>query len=127
VHEQVPVPADGEAFELVEVGDGLLDDPPDGAEADDLLAAALRDDRLDSSRSQPLAERKRVVAAVCEDDLGSTTRASDSPGNGWDGLDKVLGGLDVGYVPSGCEDRQRDSVAVAGNVVLGAGSAPVYR
>jgi hypothetical protein len=43
----VPFPADGEALELVEMGDGLFDYPPDGPESDDLLLAALRDDRLD--------------------------------------------------------------------------------
>lgn len=78
---QVPVSADGEAFELVEVGDGLLDDPPDGPESDDLLAAALRDDRIDPFGAQPVAESAGVVAAVGQDGIGSASRASDPPGD----------------------------------------------
>lgn len=56
MRDQMAVPADGEAFELVEVGDGLLDHPSDLAESDDPLAAALRDDRLDPLGAQPVTE-----------------------------------------------------------------------
>jgi hypothetical protein len=44
MHEQVVVPADGEAFELVQMRDGLLDNPADATKPNDLLAAPLRDD-----------------------------------------------------------------------------------
>jgi len=70
MHEQVPVPANGEAFELVKMRDGLLDDPADAAESDDLLAAPLRDDRGDALGVQPFAEGPGVVAAVGEDGVG---------------------------------------------------------
>lgn len=126
MHEQVTVPADGEAFELVEMCDGLFDYPPDGPEPDDLLAAALRDDRLDTFGAQPVAERLGVVAAVGQDHLGSATRAADPSGHGRYRFDKVLSGLDVGHIPCGGDDRERDACRIAGDVVFRARAAAIY-
>lgn len=47
MHEQKSVPAHGEAFELMEVSNGLLNHPADLAQSNDLLPTALRDDRRD--------------------------------------------------------------------------------
>jgi hypothetical protein len=41
MHQQMAVPGDGQVFELMEVGNGLLHDPADAPEADDLLAPPL--------------------------------------------------------------------------------------
>ena len=127
MHEQVPVPANGEAFELVKMRDGLLDDPADAAESDDLLAAPLRDDRGDALGVQPFAEGPGVVAAVGEDGVGPAAWSADAPGDRWYGFDQVLGGFDVGHVPCGGEDREGDAGRVAGDLVFGAGTAAVYR
>ena len=127
VHEQVAVPADCEAFELVEVGDGLFDHPANRAESDDLLASALRNDQLDPFGAQPLAEGGGAVAAVGQDGIGSAARASNPPGDEPNRFDQDLSGLDVGDVPCGGDDRERQARTVAGDVVLGTGPAPVYR
>src|SRR5690606_16721839 len=76
MHEQVAVPADTKALELVKMRDGLLDAPPDLARADDLLSAALRDDRIDPLKARPVAESLGVVAAVGQDHLGPALRAT---------------------------------------------------
>lgn len=87
VHGQVSVPADGEAFELVEMGDGLFDDPAYAAKSDDLLAAPLRDDRSDALGVQPVAESAGVVVAVGEDGVGSAARPADAPCDRRNGFD----------------------------------------
>ncbi len=46
---EVSFPADGQAAELVQQSDALFDDVAQPAEAFDVLAAALRDDRLGPS------------------------------------------------------------------------------
>jgi len=113
-------PADGAAFGLVKVGDGLLDDPADLAKTDDLLAASLRDDRLDPFGAQPVAEGSRVVAAIGKDRIGPAARASDLTGDRWDRLDQVLGDLDVGHIACSSDDCERQSRTIAGDVMFGA-------
>jgi hypothetical protein len=126
VHEQVSIPADGEAFELVQVRDRLLDHPADSTESDDLLAPALRDDRRDPSGVQPLPERGRVVGAIGQDRVRSAAGSTDAPGDRPDGVDQVGGGFDVGDVARGGDDSERDPGPVAGNVVFRARPAAVY-
>lgn len=57
---QTTFPSESEALELVEVGNGLFDHPPDGAKTDDLLATPLREMigsiRLGRSQSRKAAE-----------------------------------------------------------------------
>jgi len=46
---ETPFPADGESFELVEQGEGLLDDVAELAQAVDVGVAASGDDGLDAA------------------------------------------------------------------------------
>lgn len=57
-------PADGEAPELVEWGEGLLDDVTELAQALDVRDALARDDRQDPAFSQFAAVGIGVVALV---------------------------------------------------------------
>lgn len=100
MHEQVSVPANGQAFELVEMRDGLLDHPADRAQPYDLLPAAPWNDRGDPLGAQPLPESRRVVAAVGQDGVGSAARMSDSPGDRTDRIDQIRCGLDVRDIPA---------------------------
>ncbi|TBO56567.1 hypothetical protein EYS09_27255 [Streptomyces kasugaensis] len=58
-------PADGQSIELVEQGEGLLDDVPERAESFDVRGALAGDDRqdpalakLEFSRCEPLTSRE---------------------------------------------------------------------
>jgi hypothetical protein len=127
VHEQVAVPANGEAFELVEMRDGLFDDPADAAESDDLLASALWDDRGDALVMQPFPESGCVVAAVGQNGVGPAAGPADTSRDRPDGLNQILGDFDIWGVSAGSEDREQDSGRNAGDVVLRAGTAAVDR
>lgn len=124
---EAALPADSEASELVEMADGLLDHPADSPESDDGFVPALRDDRFDSFGAQPIAEAPGVVAAIGEDRIGAVPWMPDSAGNRRDGVHERFSGTDVGDVAAGGDDRERESVAVAGDVVLRSGAAAVYR
>lgn len=60
-------PADGEAFELVEQGEGLLHDVAEFAQALDVRGAFAGDDRQDSAAPQLMAHGLRVVGLVAEE------------------------------------------------------------
>ncbi|GAA3846032.1 hypothetical protein GCM10022403_092250 [Streptomyces coacervatus] len=59
-------PADGEAFELVEQGEGLLHDVAELAQALDVRGALVGDDRQDPALAQLVAVGVGVVALVPE-------------------------------------------------------------
>jgi hypothetical protein len=59
-------PADGESFELVEQGEGLLDDVAELAHVFDVRAALAGDDGQDPAFAQLIAVRVGVVALVAE-------------------------------------------------------------
>ncbi|GHE38550.1 hypothetical protein GCM10017778_22320 [Streptomyces vinaceus] len=71
-------PADGEAFELVELGEGLLDDVAELAEADDVGLAAAGDDGQDPAFAQLAAVGVAVVALVAEQGVGAFAGAADN-------------------------------------------------
>jgi hypothetical protein len=59
-------PADGEALELVEQGEGLLDDVAEFAQALDVRGALAGDDRQDPAPAQLTPVWVGVVALVTE-------------------------------------------------------------
>jgi hypothetical protein len=101
MHAWAAFPANGEAFELVKVADGLFNDQADAPEPDDLLLASLRDCGCDPFGAQPLTQGSGVVAAVGQDHVESAADPSDSAGHRRDGVDQVEPSLDVGLIPTG--------------------------
>lgn len=75
-------PADGEAFEVVEQGEGLLDDVAEFAQALDVRAALLGDDGHDPALAQCVADRVGVVALVAEEGYGPSAGSSESARDG---------------------------------------------
>jgi hypothetical protein len=82
VHLGAALVADEESFELVEVGEGALDDPADGAEAGAVVGSASCDRRFDPSRSQQSPVFVVVVAAIGDQLVGAATRPAGQPGDG---------------------------------------------
>ncbi|MFJ3786255.1 hypothetical protein [Streptomyces sp. NPDC090093] len=85
------LPANGEAIELVERGEGLLDDVAEFAQVLDVRGAPAGDDRQDPAFSQFAAVGVRVVALVAEQGLRAVAWSAGTSGDGWDAVDQGEG------------------------------------
>lgn len=119
--------ADGEAFELVEQDEGLLDDAAELAQALDVRGNSAGDDRKDAAFSQLAAVGVGVVALVAEQGLGASAGPARAAGDGRDAIDQGEGLGDVADVGSGGDDLERGASYVADQVVLAARFPPVDR
>lgn len=120
-------PADGEAFELVEQGEGLLHDVAEFAQALDVRCALAGDDRQDPALAQLLAVGVGVVALVAEQRIGAPAWPAGAPGHRRDAVNQGEGLGDVVDVGSGDDDLERGATAVTDQVVLAARLPPVDR
>lgn len=120
-------PSHGEAFELVEQGEGLLDDVAELAQALDVRGALAGDDRQDPAAPQFPAYGLRVVRLVAQDGLGAPSRSAGAAGDGRDAVDQIDGLGDVVDVRRGGDDFERGAASVADQVVLAARFPPVDR
>ena len=121
------VVADQQSLELVEPGEGALDDPAGVAESGAVLAVLAGDLRCDPSLTQFAAIGVGVVAAVGEQALGSSPRPADLAAYGGDGVDKRHQLGDVVAVAARDRPRERDPGRVDQQVMLGAVSASINR
>ncbi|MDR6980484.1 hypothetical protein J2X68_007224 [Streptomyces sp. 3330] len=120
-------PADGQALELVEKGEGLLDDVAEFAQVLDVRGALSGDDRQDPPLAEFLAVGVGVVALVAEQGFGALARTAGAAGDGRDAVDQGQGLGDVVDVGRGGDDLERGAAAVADQVVFAACLAPVDR
>jgi hypothetical protein len=114
-----------QAFELVEPGEGSLDDPPGLAQAGPVGGALASDLRSDATSAEEASVLVVVVAAVGEQPPWSVTGpAHQSVDAGY----RVQQGHELGdvvTVAAGERDGEWGSVAVDDQVVLGAGAGAV--
>ena len=82
------VVADEEPFEVVEPGEGALDDPADTTETGAVSALAAGDLRPDSTSAQLAPVLVVVVAAVGNDSLWPSARPPDVAAHGRDAFDE---------------------------------------
>ena len=127
VHVGAAFVADEQAFELVKVGEGALNDPADGAEARAVFGLAAGDHGFDASHPDESAVLVVVVAAVADDPVGTSARPADEPGDRRHALQQRDQLGDVVAVSAGERVRERDPGRVDEEVVLRSGSAPVDR
>ena len=125
VEVEASFPADGEPFELVEQGEGLLDDVAEFAQAVDVGVAASGDDGQDAAFAQLAAVEFAVVALVAERGVGPLARMADAAGDGRGGVDQGQGLGDVVNVRCGVDHFERGAVTVADQVVVTAALAAV--
>lgn len=121
------VVADEQPFEVVQPGEGALDDPADAAEAGAVLGIAACDLGAHASASQLAAVLVVVVAAVGEHTVGPFARPAGLAAHVRDALDQRDKLGDVVAVAAGDAPRERDPGRVYEKVMLGAVSGSINR
>ena len=120
-------PADAQASEAVQPGEGALDHPPVGAQSGAVTGAAAGDGRHDAAVADLVAVDVMVVAAVREQRVGPAAGAADPPPDRRDRVEQGQQLGDVVAVAAGQQDRERSAVPVGDQMMLRAGPAPVDR
>jgi hypothetical protein len=105
-------PSHGEALELVEQGEGLLD-VAEFARALDVRGALAGDDRQDPALAELLAVGIGVVALVAEQGPGESAGPARAAGDGRDAVDQGDGLGAVVDVGRGGDDLERSAASVA--------------
>lgn len=121
------VVADEQSLELVQPGEGALDDPADAAEAGAVLGLAAGDLRPDPALAELAAMRGVVVAAVGGQALRATARAADLAAYGRHPVKQRDQLGDVVAVAARNRPGERDPCRVDQEVVLGAVSGSINR
>lgn len=104
-------PADGEAFELVEQGEGLLDDVTEFAQALDVRGALARDDGQDPPLARLSAVEAGVVPLSPRSESGRRRGRPGRPGHGRDAIDQGEG---LGEEFLGHFERRKVSIGTCG-------------
>jgi hypothetical protein len=119
--------ADEQSFEVVEPGEGALDDPAVVSEARAVLGLAARDHGLDPARADEAAVLVVVVAAVGAQGIRSTARSATAATHCRDRVEQRDQLGDVVAVAARDREGERSSVRVDEEVLLGAGTASINR
>src|SRR5512142_806903 len=127
VEVQVAFPADGQAAELVQQGQGLLDHAAQLAKAFDATPTALGNDRCGAPVAAGITHSGAVIALVDQQHVEASSGTAGPTGDRGYAVeqgDRLRGVVDV--AASG-NHVQQHATAVAGQVVLAARAAPVER
>ncbi len=116
-----------QAFELVEPGEGALDDPPGLAQAGSVGGALAGDLRRDAASAEESSVLVVVVTAVGEQPPHPVTRPTHQAADAGDRVQQGYELGDVVTVSAGQRYRKRCSVPVGDQVVLAAQAAAVDR
>ena len=118
---------DEQALELVEPGEGVLDDPAVAAEPGAVLALAAADQGLDRSLPELAAILVVVVAAVSDQLVGTAAWPAAAAAHRRHALQQRQQLRDVVAVAAAQRPRERDPARVDKEVVLRAAAAAVDR
>ncbi len=116
----VAVVADEQAFELVEPGEGALDNPAVAAETRAVASVASRDLRRDAALAELSAVTVVVVTAIGAEAFRSAARSADLAAHRWDTVDERDQLSAVVAVAAGDCPGERDPGRVYEKVMLGA-------
>ena len=114
------VVADEQSFELVQPGEGALDDPAVAAEPGAVLGLAASDLRCDATPPELAAMAVVVVTAVGTQAFRSAARPADLDAHRWDTVDQRDQLRDVVAVAASDRPGERDPARVYEKVMLGA-------
>jgi hypothetical protein len=120
VHLVAALVADEQSLEVVQPGEGALDDPADTTEAGAVLGLTASDLGLDPAGAELAAVLVVVVAAVGGDTVGPSAWAADLAAYRRDALDERDELGDVVAVAAGERPGERDPGRVYEKVMLGA-------
>ena len=109
------------------MSEGLFDDVAQLAQALDVGRLGLRDDRFGAAFAAGLTEGLAAVALVGQQDVEAAARPAGPPGDRWVAVEQIESAADVGDVRAAGQDVDRGAVAVADQVVFGAGFTAVDR
>ncbi len=121
------VVADEKSFELVQPGEGALNDPAVPSDARAVFGLATSDLGGDPALAQLAPLRLVVVGTVGCDPLWPSTRPAHAATNRWDAIDERDQLCDVVAVAAGERPGERDPPRVDEQVVLGAVSGSINR
>lgn len=121
------VVADEQPLEVVQPGEGALDNPADAAEAGAMLGLAAGDLGADAQASQLAPVLVVVVAAVSGDTVGPLARTARLAAHRRDALNERNQLGDVVAVAARHRPGERDPGRVYEKVMLGAGSGSINR
>ena len=121
------VVADEQSFELVQPGEGALDDPAVAPDAGAVFGLATGDLGGDPALAELAPLRLVVVGAVGGDPIWSPARPPDSAAYRRDAIDERDQLGDVVAVAACERPGERDPGRVYEKVMLGAGSGPINR
>ena len=121
------VVADEQPFEVVQPGEGALDDPAGATEPGAVLRLPAGDLGGDPAAAQQAPVLVVVVAAVGGDSPRAMTRPADEASHGRYALEEREQLGDVVAVAAGERPGERDPARVYQEVVLGAGSGSINR
>jgi len=127
VHLAASLVADEQPLELMQMREGALDDPSDGAEAGAVLGLAARDHRSDPPLADEPAVLVMVVAPVAHDLHGAATWPTDQAAHVGHTVKQRDQLRDVVAVAAGQRPGKRRPVRIDEEVVLGAATAAVDR
>ena len=99
--------ASPQSSEVVQPGEGSLDDPAQLAQTGAVSVAAAGDLWCDAALAQQAPVLVVVVAAIGEHRAGPSFRAASQAANRWDGIDQGQQLSDVVAVAAGQDDRER--------------------
>jgi hypothetical protein len=122
-----PFPAQPQAAEEVQPGEGALDDPAQLADAGPVLGPTAGDDGLDAAAAQFAPVFVVVIAAIGNQLFGALARTPTLAAHGANAVNERQQLRDVVAVGAGQGDGERDAGAVDQQVVLAAGAATVNR
>lgn len=117
--------ADAEPLELVQPGEGALDDPAHFSQSGAVCDPASGDHRLDAALPQQTAVLVEVVAPIGIQTTGLVAGTSSQAPNRWDGVQQRQQLGDVMSVSTGERDSKRCAVAVDDQMVFGAGTGTI--
>ena len=127
MHLVATVVADEQPFELVQPGEGSLDDPADAAEAGAVLGFAARDLRRDPALTQRTLVGRVVVTSVGGQSFGTSARSTELPAHRRHRIDERDQLRHVVAIAAGHAPGERDPGRVYEKVMLGAVSGSINR
>ena len=119
--------ADEQAAELVQPGEGALDNPAEAAQAGAVLGCAAGDYWFDPALAELAPVASEVVAAIGDELIGAAARPADGPAHGRYPVDERDHLGDIVAVAAGEGEGERDAALVDDQVVLGAQPSTVNR
>ncbi len=121
------VVADEQPLEVVQPGEGALDDPTDATEAGAVFGLAASDDGFDTPLADEPAVLVVVIAAIGDESVGATAGPADGAAHGRHLVEQRNQLGDVVTVATRERPGERDPGRVDQEVVLGAVSGSINR